>query len=103
AGELIVTSGGMECIQLACRALIDPGDAIAVEAPTYLGALMAFAGAEADVHGIASDADGLVVEALEERLAGGPAPRFLYIIPEYQNPTGRTLPLARRVAPGERC
>ncbi len=45
--ELIVTSGGMECIALACQSLIDPGDAVVVEAPTYLGALMAFAGVEA--------------------------------------------------------
>src|SRR5687767_9288500 len=91
--ELIVTSGGMECIALACQALVDPGDAIAVEAPTYLGALMAFAGFEADVHGIPMDADGMVVEALEERLAAGLRPKFVYTIPEYQNPTGRTLPL----------
>src|SRR5919106_5005608 len=50
--ELIVTSGGMECIALACQSLIDPGDAVAVEAPTYLGALMAFARYEAELHGI---------------------------------------------------
>ena len=49
----MVTSGGMECIALACQSLIDPGDAVAVEAPTYLGALMAFARYEAEVHGIA--------------------------------------------------
>ena len=45
--ELMVTSGGMECIALLCAALVDPGDAVVVEAPSYLGALMAFAGAEA--------------------------------------------------------
>src|ERR687894_1498345 len=50
--ELIVTSGGMECIALACQSLLDPGDTIAVEAPTYLGALMAFAGSEADLQDI---------------------------------------------------
>jgi 2-aminoadipate transaminase len=96
--ELIVTSGGMECIALACQSLVDPGDAVAVEAPTYLGALMAFAAAEADVHGIPADADGLVVGALDERLASGLRPKFLYVIPEFQNPTGRTLPLERREA-----
>jgi 2-aminoadipate transaminase len=101
--ELIVTSGGMECIALACRSFVDPGDAIAVEAPTYLGALMAFAGAEADVHEIPMDADGLLVEALEERLAAGLRPKFLYVIPEFQNPTGRTLPLERREALVETC
>src|SRR5215212_11478332 len=69
--DLIVTSGGMECIALMCQALIDPGDAIAVEAPTYLGALMAFGGAEAVVHEIPTDDEGLVVDALAERLAEG--------------------------------
>ena len=103
AGELIVTSGGMECIALMCQALIDPGDAIAVEAPTYLGALMAFAGAEAALAAIPTDDDGLDVGALEERLAAGLRPKFLYTIPEYQNPTGRTLPLDRRRALVELC
>ncbi len=81
----------------------DPGDAVAVEAPTYLGALMAFAGFEADVHGIPMDEDGLIVDALEERLAAGLRPKFLYVIPEFQNPTGRTLPLPRRHALVECC
>jgi 2-aminoadipate transaminase len=101
--ELIVTSGGMECIALVCQALIDPGDTIAVEAPSYLGALMAFGGAEADVVAIAMDDDGLVVDALAERLAAGLRPKFLYAIPEYQNPTGRTLPLGRRRKLVELC
>jgi 2-aminoadipate transaminase len=101
--ELIVTSGGMECIALMCQALIDPGDTIAVEAPSYLGALMAFAGAEADVVAIAMDDDGLRVDALAERLADGLRPKFLYTIPEYQNPTGRTLPLERRLELVELC
>ena len=101
--ELIVTSGGMECIALVCQALIDPGDAIAVEAPSYLGALMAFGGAEADVVAIAMDDDGLIVDELAERLAAGLRPKFLYTIPEYQNPTGRTLPLARRHELVEAC
>jgi 2-aminoadipate transaminase len=94
--ELIVTSGGMECIALMCQALIDPGDTIAVEEPSYLGALMAFGGAEAEVVAIAMDDDGLRVDVLAERLAAGLRPKFLYTIPEYQNPTGRTLPLDRR-------
>jgi len=94
--ELIVTSGGMECITLMCQALIDPGDTIAVEAPTYLAALMAFARAEAQVVAIAMDDDGLRIDALAARLAAGPGPKFIYTIPEYQNPTGRTLSLERR-------
>ena len=99
----MVTSGGMECIALACAAMLEPGDAIAVEGPTYLGALMAFRGAEADVHEIPMDEDGLVVDALAERLEDGLRPKLLYVIPEYQNPTGRTLPLERREALVELC
>jgi 2-aminoadipate transaminase len=101
--ELIVTSGGMECIALMCQALVDPGDAVAVERPSYLGALMAFGAAEAELAAIATDADGLRVDALAERLESGLRPKFLYTIPEYQNPTGRTLPLARRRELVELC
>jgi 2-aminoadipate transaminase len=101
--EMMVTSGGMDCITLACHSLVDEGDTILVEAPTYLGALMAFAGFEARVEAIPTDADGLVVEALEERLAAGLRPKFLYVIPEFQNPTGRVLPVARREALVDVC
>jgi 2-aminoadipate transaminase len=101
--ELIVTSGGMECIALMCQALIDPGDTVVVEAPSYLGALMAFGGAEAEAVPVATDADGLCVDALAERLAAGLRPKFVYTIPDYQNPTGRTLPLARRRELVELC
>jgi 2-aminoadipate transaminase len=103
ADELIVTSGGMECIALACQALVDPGDTVVAEAPTYLGALMAFGGAEATVETIAMDDRGMDVDELEARLAGGLRPRFVYPIPEYQNPSGRTLPLERREALVETC
>jgi 2-aminoadipate transaminase len=96
-GELIVTSGGMECIQLVCQALLDPGDVVAVEAPTYLGALLAFAAAEARVEALPMDDDGLVVDAIPG------SPKLLYVIPEFQNPTGRTLSLERRMALVEEC
>src|SRR5919107_764627 len=102
-GELMVTSGGMECIALMCQALLDPGDTVAVEEPTYLGALMAFGGAEVRTAAIPTDEDGLRVDVLAERLDAGLSPRFLYTIPEFQNPTGRTLPLARRRALVELC
>ena len=93
----------MECITLAGLALLDPGDAVVVEAPTYLGALMAFAGFEAPVTGIPMDEDGLQVDVLEARLADGLRPKLIYLIPEFQNPTGRTLTLERRQALIELC
>jgi 2-aminoadipate transaminase len=102
-GELIVTSGGMECITLMCQALIDPGDTVIVEAPTYLAALMALGRAEAEAVPIAMDEDGLRIDMLEERLSNGLRPKFVYTIPEYQNPTGRTLPVERRRALVELC
>ncbi len=101
--ELIVTSGGMECINLVGLALLDPGDAVVVEAPTYLGALMAFAGFDTEVAGIAMDEAGLQVDALEALLAGGLRPKLVYVIPEFQNPSGRTLALERRHALIELC
>src|ERR671915_181647 len=101
--ELIVTSGGMECLALMCQALIDPGDPVVVEAPTYLGALMAFGGAEAGRVAVAMDDDGLRVDELAERLEAGLRPKFVYTIPEYQNPTGRTLSLGRRRELVELC
>ena len=96
--ELIVTSGGMECITLMCQALVDPGDPVVVESPTYLAALMALGRAEAAPVPIEMDEDGLRVDELEAQLSAGLRPKFVYTIPEYQNPTGRTLPLARREA-----
>ena len=101
--ELLVTSGGMECIDLVCRTLVDPGDAVAVEAPTYLGAIMAFAGYQAQLDGFGMDDDGMLVDAFEERLAAGYRPKFVYVIPEYQNPSGRTLSLERRHALVDAC
>ena len=101
--ELIVTSGGMECIAMMCQALIDPGNTVAVEAPSYLGAMMAFGAAEAETVAIAMDDDGLRVDALAERLDAGLRPKFVYTIPEYQNPTGRTLSLDRRRRLVELC
>jgi 2-aminoadipate transaminase len=101
--ELIVTSGGMECITLMCQALVDPADAVVVESPSYLAALMALARAEAEAVPIPMDDDGLLVDELEAQLAAGLRPKFVYTIPEYQNPTGRTLPLERRRALVELC
>jgi 2-aminoadipate transaminase len=101
--ELMVTSGGMECIALTCQGLVGPGDLVMVEAPTYLGALMAFARFEAQVEPIPMDEEGLRVDALEERLDAGRRPKLLYVIPEYQNPSGRTLSEERRRALVDVC
>ena len=95
-GELMVTSGGIDCMELLAKSLIDPGDVVTVEAPTYLGAIMAFRGYEADVRGVPMDDGGLRVDVLARQLAAGLRPKLLYTIPEHQNPTGLCLAAERR-------
>lgn len=94
--ELMVTSGGIDALELLAKSLLDPGDVVLVEAPTYLGAIMAFAGYQADVRGVPMDKDGLDVEALATLLAGGLRPKLLYTIPDHQNPSGRSMAPDRR-------
>ncbi len=101
--ELMITSGGMECLDLLCRSLLDEGDAVAVEGPTYLGAIMGFKDYGANLTGVPMDADGLDVDWLRERIERGFRPKLLYTIPEFQNPSGRTLTLERRHALIELC
>jgi 2-aminoadipate transaminase len=101
--EVLVTSGGIEGLQLLTRILVEPGDRVLVEAPTYLGAIMAFGGFEAEVEGVPVDEHGLRVDDLEVALRHGPRPKLLYVIPDHQNPSGLTLSLERRCALVELC
>jgi 2-aminoadipate transaminase len=100
-GELMVTSGGIDCLELVARTFVDPGDAVVVEAPTYLGAIMAFRGHQADLHGVPMDGGGLRVDVLADMLSGGLRPKVLYTIPDHQNPTGLSLAAERRAAVAE--
>jgi 2-aminoadipate transaminase len=99
-GDMIVTSGGQQVIDLVTRALIDPGDVIVAEAPTYPGAVPSFSSFQADVVQIEVDADGMRVDLLEETLDAlereGRTPKFIYTIPTFQNPSGVTMSLERR-------
>jgi 2-aminoadipate transaminase len=95
-GELLITSGGIDCMELVAKSYLDPGDVVVVEAPTYLGAIMAFRGYEADVRGIPVDSDGMRTDVLARQLADGLRPKILYTIPDFQNPTGLTLSAPRR-------
>jgi 2-aminoadipate transaminase len=98
--EMIVTTGGQQVIDLVCKALIDPGDVIVAEAPTYPGAVPTFSAYQADVVQIEMDDDGLPIDELEatlERLqAEDRRPKFIYTIPNFQNPGGVTMSLERR-------
>jgi 2-aminoadipate transaminase len=95
-GELMITSGGIDCMELLAKSYLDPGDVVVVEAPTYLGGIMAFRGYEADVRGIPVDGDGMRVDVLASLLAGGLRPKIVYTIPDYQNPTGLSMSSERR-------
>jgi 2-aminoadipate transaminase len=95
-GDLMITSGGIDCMELIAKSYLDTGDAVVVEAPTYLGAIMAFRGYEADVRGVPVDSDGLRTDVLAELLAAGLRPKILYTIPDFQNPTGLTMSAPRR-------
>ncbi|MDX6641461.1 MAG: 2-aminoadipate transaminase [Solirubrobacteraceae bacterium] len=98
--DVLVTTGGQQVIDLVCKTLIDPGDVIVAEAPTYPGAVPAFCAYQADVVQIPMDADGMRVDELEATLdrleAEGRRPKFIYTIPNFQNPAGVTLSLPRR-------
>jgi 2-aminoadipate transaminase len=98
--DVLVTTGGQQVIDLVCKALIDPGDVIVAEAPTYPGAVPAFAAYQADVVQIEMDADGMPIDDLEAALdrleSEGRRPKFIYTIPNFQNPGGVTMSLPRR-------
>jgi len=98
ADELMLTSGAVEALELFGKAFLDAGDTVLVEAPTYLGAVMAFQSFEARVTGVPLDEHGLDVEALERTVAGAQPPKLLYTIPDYQNPAGVSLAPERREA-----
>jgi len=97
-GELMITSGGIDCLELTAKSLVDTGDVAVVEAPTYLGAIMAFRGYEADLRGVPMDGDGMRVDVLADLLSSGLRPKVLYTIPDHQNPTGLSLAADRRAA-----
>ncbi|MGE5635457.1 MAG: PLP-dependent aminotransferase family protein [Nocardioidaceae bacterium] len=98
--DLIVTTGGQQVIDLVARALVDPGDVVLAEGPTYPGAVPVFNSYQADVVQIEMDAEGMRVDLLEETLdqleRDGRTPKFVYTVPTFQNPAGVTLSLARR-------
>jgi 2-aminoadipate transaminase len=96
--ELLITSGGMEALELVGKSFLDRGDLVMVEAPTYLGAIMAFRSFEAEVVAVPVDEHGLEVDELERRLSDGLRPKLLYTIPEHQNPAGVSLAAERRAA-----
>src|ERR671930_1093272 len=99
--DMIVTTGGQQGIDLVTKTLIDPGDVVVAEAPTYPGAVPTFSSYQADVVQIEMDAEGMRIDLLEDALARldreGRKPKFIYTIPNFQNPAGVTMSLERRI------
>src|SRR4051812_37223637 len=98
--DMIVTAGGQQVIDLVARALVDPGDVIVAEAPTYPGAVPVFSSYQAETVQIEMDSDSMRIDLLEEALERlereGRRPKFIYTTPTSQTPAGVTMSLARR-------
>jgi len=95
--RVLITTGSQQGLDLVAKVLVDEGSRVLVEAPTYLGALQAFSPFGPVVAGVPGDDEGLLPDALPEAIGAGPArARFLYVLPTFQNPTGRLLGEARR-------
>ncbi len=95
ADKILVASGSQGVLDSVGRVLISPGDKVAVESPTYLGALQAFNPYEPNYVCLATDDDGLIPESLDDALKKNRV-KFTYLVPTFQNPTGRSIPLHRR-------
>ena len=98
--ERLVTTGSQQGLDLVGRLLIDPGDVILVELPTYTGAISAFRNTQAEMVGVRQDADGIDVDALDSTLqslrSAGRRVKFLYVVPNFQNPSGLLIGLSKR-------
>lgn len=98
--NILITTGSQQALNLVCCVLLDPDDIVLTASPTYLGALLTFNAYRARVHGVATDGEGLVPDALEEQLRDlsneGRRAKIIYLVPTFDNPTGRTMGLARR-------
>ncbi len=101
--EVMVTSGGIDALTLVSRAMLDPGDVAVLESPSYVGAVMGLRDQEARLVGVPMDDEGQDVDHLATLVDGGLRPTVVYVIPDHQNPTGRTMSLRRRTALVELC
>jgi 2-aminoadipate transaminase len=96
AANILVTSGSQQGLDYSARVFINPGDVIILESPSYLGAVNAFKACQPKFVEIPTDEDGMIMEELEKVLETTENVKMIYVIPDFQNPTGRTWPLERR-------
>ncbi|MER7247892.1 PLP-dependent aminotransferase family protein [Kribbella sp. NPDC000426] len=97
ADDVLVIQGGQQGLDLTAKLVLDAGDVVITENPTFLGALIAFAPYEPQYAPVRIDDDGMDVDHLEEVLAANPGAKLLYTVPDFQNPAGVTLSLERRL------
>ena len=96
ASHILMTSGSQQGLDYSARVFVDPGDVVIIESPSYLGALNAFKACEPNFIAIPTDENGMIMEELEKVLATTERVKMIYVIPDFQNPSGRTWPLQRR-------
>lgn len=96
AEDVLILQGSQQGLDFAAKMLINPGDVIITEDPTFLGALIAFNPSEPRYAAVPMDAEGMRMDALEAALKANPTARMIYTVPDFQNPTGVTLSLPRR-------
>lgn len=96
--DVIITAGAQQVMEMAAKVICNEGDAIICEAPSFIGSLNAFRSYNSKLVGVPMDEDGMNIEALEEALKKNPRTAFIYVIPNFQNPTGITTSLEKRKA-----
>jgi 2-aminoadipate transaminase len=94
--DMVITTGAQQALDLVAKIFLDPGDEVVVEAPAYVGALSAFSAYEPRYLQVDLDANGMIVEQLEELLLKGARPKFVYTVPNFGNPAGVTMSYTRR-------
>ena len=94
--NIIPTAGSQQGLDFAARLFVNPGDVVIMESPSYLGAINAFIQSQPNFVEIPTDEDGMIMEELDKVLSETPNVKMIYVIPDFQNPSGRTWPLERR-------
>lgn len=94
--NILITSGSQQGLDFSGKIFLDPGDVVICESPSYLGAINAFKSYQCDFREVETDAHGMKMDVLEETIQNNPNAKFIYVIPDFQNPSGRTWSMERR-------
>ncbi len=96
--DLIITSGAQQGMELSCKSFCNEGETLICESPSFIGSLNAFRSYNVNLVGVEMEEDGIVIDKLEKALIENPNTKLIYVIPNFQNPTGRTMSLEKRKA-----